>query len=244
LGPRSLAPLAPTEITDASQLHQPIGQARAEQIARGLGLQRSGALTEEQYLKFVSGGGIGGNTDAAKLVDASVRILTNTVGRPLISNVNGVPTPTVLASYGLIVNEDGLLESPANSTAPTRKVNELLIPGGYMGQWMRANGATSTLLMLYRSAYPALAFYGALSQGISGAAQLVPNVSGGARTWVGMSMAPTIWLVNFALIYTLNPDVAAFMPAYWAPIPAPVATAVRQSKSGQVAYSDYASLLG
>jgi hypothetical protein len=239
-----LAPLAPTEITDASQLHQPIGQARAEQIAQGLGLQRSGALTEEQYLEFISGGGVGGKIDAAKLVDASVRILTNTVGRPLISNVNGIPTPTVLASYGLIVNEDGLLESPANASAPTRKVNELLIPGGYMGQWMRANGATSSLLMLYRSAYPALAFYGALSQGISGEAQLVPNTKDGVRTTVGMSMAPTIWLVNFALIYTLNPDLAAFMPAYWAPIPPPIVTALRRSEHGQVDYSAYASLLG
>ncbi len=69
-----------------------------------------------------------------------------------------------------------------------------------MGQWMRANGATSTSLMLYRSAYPELAFYSVLSQGISGAAQLVPNTKGGVSAKVGMSMAPTIWLVNFALI--------------------------------------------
>jgi len=243
LGPSRYAHLAPTELTDATQLHQPIGPARAEEIARELGLRRSGALTEEQYLEFVSGGGVGGKTDAAKLIDASVRILTNTVGRPLISNVNGVPTPTVLASYGLFVNEGGLLESPANSTAPTREVNRLLAPGGYMGQWMRANGATKTLLMLYQSAYPALAFYGFVSQQISGTAQLVTNTKDGVSTKVGMSMAPTIWLVNFALIYTLNPDLAALMPAYWAPIPTPVADAILQSELGQVPYSEYASLL-
>jgi hypothetical protein len=64
------------------------------------------------------------------LVDASIRILTNTTGRPLYSVVNGVVTPSVLASYGLFVNVNGLLESPANTDAPTRKVNAVITPGG------------------------------------------------------------------------------------------------------------------
>ena len=38
-------------------------------------------------------------------------------------------------------------------------------------------------------------------------------------------MAPSIWLVNFALLYILNPSVAASMPAVWAPIPSNVADA-------------------
>ncbi len=58
-----------------------------------------------------------------------------------------------------------------------------------------------------------------------------------------MSMAPSIWLVNFILLYVLNPALAADMPAYWAPIPTTVANAILASPSGQVPYADYASYL-
>ena len=34
-----------------------------------------------------------------------------------------------------------------------------------------------------------------------------------------MSMGPALWLVNFLLLYILNPALAAAMPADWAPIP-------------------------
>ena len=44
-------------------------------------------------------------------------------------------------------------------------------------------------------------------------------------------------------IYILNPEVAAFMPAAWAPIPASVVDAILASPTGQVPYSDYASYL-
>ncbi len=56
-------------------------------------------------------------------------------------------------------------------------------------------------------------------------------------------MAPSIWIVNFALIYVLNPTLAASMPARWTPIPDAVATALHWSPTGQVPYSDYASYL-
>jgi hypothetical protein len=58
-----------------------------------------------------------------------------------------------------------------------------------------------------------------------------------------MSMVPSIWLVNFALLYILNPSVAASMPGAWAPIPSNVADAILASPTGQVPYSDYASNL-
>ena len=58
---------------------------------------------------------------------------------------------------------------------------------------------------------------------------------------MGMSMAPSIWIVNFALIYTLNPGLAAKMPARWTPIPANVAQAIAASSGGQVPYSQYES---
>jgi hypothetical protein len=56
-----------------------------------------------------------------------------------------------------------------------------------------------------------------------------------------MSMAPSIWLVNFALIYTVNPRLAAAMPAAWAPIPPVVARALLASPTGQVPYLRFAA---
>ena len=222
-------------------MNRAIGRRMAAKIARSLRLRRADTFTKKQYLKFVSGRGIGGNAADARLVDASIRILTNTTGRPLYSLVNGVITPSVLASYGLFVNVKGLLESPANADAPTRKVNAVIAPGGYLGRWCWANGAISSLLMLYRSAYTVEAIYGFASQQQSGTAQLVTNTKAGVKKEVGMSMAPAIWLTNFALIYTLNPALAADMPARWAPIPATVAKAILASPTGQVPYSKYAS---
>ena len=58
-----------------------------------------------------------------------------------------------------------------------------------------------------------------------------------------MSMAPALWIVNFALIYTLNPAKAALMPAEWAPIPRRVACAIENSPTGQVPYKRYAKAL-
>jgi hypothetical protein len=95
--------------------------------------------------------------------------------------------------------------------------------------------------MLYRSAFTVEAAYGAASQALSGAAQLTTNTKAGVSTEVGLSMVPALWMVNFTLIYTLNPALAADMPAYWAPIPATVATAILASPTGQVRYSKYES---
>ena len=233
--------LAPTELHGSGQLNRPIGQHVADEIATSLGLSKADAFTHRQFLEFVTGGGIGGNRAAAKLVDESVRVFTNTIGRPLFSNVNGHIEPSVLASYGLFVNTSGLLESPANADAPTRQVNALLVPGGYMATWCRANGAQASLATLYKSAYTSEVLYGNEAQQSSGAAQLATNDKGGVSTEVGMSMAPALWLVNFALIYTLNPALAADMPSKWAPIPSTVAEAILASPTGQVPYSDYAS---
>ena len=44
---------------------------------------------------------------------------------------------------------------------------------------------------------------------------------------------------TWPLIYTLNPALAAYMPAYWAPIPTSVAQAILDSPTGQVPYSDF-----
>ncbi|MFI6433380.1 hypothetical protein [Rhodococcus oryzae] len=233
--------LAPTQMTSPGQLNQSLGQQAADEIAGQIGLNRADALSEQQYRDLTSGGGAGGSLEDAEVINACVQILTNTNGRPVYSNVDGNSTPSVLASYGLYVNPSGLLESPANADAPTRQVNPLLAPGGFVGTWMRNNGATQTLIALYRSAYTVQAVYGFASQQISGAAQLVTNTKGGVSSEVGMSMAPPLWIVNFALLYILNPSLAAAMPAHWAPIPSAVADAVKSSPTGQVPFSDYVS---
>ncbi|MFE5700678.1 hypothetical protein [Rhodococcus koreensis] len=233
--------LAPTQVTSPGQLNAPLGQQVADEIARQIGLDRSDALSEQQYRDLITGGGVGGSSDAAEVIDACARILTNTNGRPLYSDVDGRNTPSVLASYGLYVNPSGLLESPANADAPTRQVNSLIAPGGFVGTWLRNNGATHTLIALYESAYTVQAAFGVAAQQMSGEAQLVTNTKGGVSAEVGMSMAPPLWIVNFALLYVLQPSLAAAMPAYWAPIPAAVADAVRSSPTGQVPFSDYAS---
>jgi len=243
-GPEEYLPFADTELTDAAQLHAPIGLARANEIAAGIGLSPDDALTPQQYRDFVTGQGVGGDPAPAALVDKSVAILTNTIGRPLPSVIDGQATGSVLASYGLFVNETGVLMSPANADAPTRQVNAVIAPGGYLGTWCRDNGCERSIQALYASAYKVEVVAGFLSQQISGEAQLVPNTKNGVDSQVGMSMAPSIWLTNFALLYVLNPEVAAAMPAYWAPIPSNVAEAIVASPNGQVPFCTYASSLG
>lgn len=246
LGTPQYAYVAPTKLDSPDQLNEPIGPRVAEEIARAIGLNRKDAFTENQYEEFIRGGGKGGKKVPAALVDASVKILTNTVGRPLHSNVDGHITPSVLASYGVFVSTDGWLMSPANEAAPTREVNRVIEPGGYMSQWCDDNGAKVSLDMLYHSAYTSEAAYGNSAQTNTDAAQLITNVKDGVSAPVGMSMGPALWIVNFALIWMLNPNLAQYMPARWAPLPPDVATALVAADSdtehpGQVPYSQYAS---
>ena len=120
-------------------------------------------------------------------------------------------------------------------------MNVVLAPGGYLGKWCRQNGAQDSLRMLYESAYTSEVVYGNKSQQASGVDELVPNQKAGRSSTVGMSMAPSIWIVNFVAVYTLNPKLAAYMPARWTPIPADVVQAIKASSTGQVPYSEYES---
>ena len=232
---------APKQAENDAQINSPLGQERADEIASALGLDKSRVFTETQYLQFITGGGVGGDPHWAGLVDESVRIFTNTTGRPLFDD-------SVLASYGLFVDEYGMLMSLANDAAPTKQVNPVLVPvRGYLATWCRANGCVDALRMLYgESAYPGELFFGLLSQQTSAPLQLVPNNKRGQRTTVGMSMAPSIWIVNFMLLYVLNPTVAAQMPGWWTPIPDEVVRALKKTqndpKPGQVPYRRYADL--
>jgi hypothetical protein len=243
-GPAKFEFLAPTQATSPGQINEQLGQQRADAIAEHIGLDKDHTLTEAQFLEFISGGGNKGDKASAALADRSVQIFINTTGNPLRSNVNGVLTETVLASYGLFVNEDGRLMSLANRIAPTRIANRLLVPDGYINTWFLANHAERALLQLYRSAYLVEAVYGNRAQQTSGPWQLVTNIKNGVTTTVGMSMAPALWLTNFALLYTLKPSIAAQMPAYWTPIPEPVAHAIQGTRTGWVPYGYYASYFG
>lgn len=233
---------APTmvESTNTLKINQPIGQEKADELAKAFGLVKDKCFTPIQFFTFITGGGYGGNlTNALMIADATL-ILTNTKPNPIVRNINGNATTIVLGSYGLTVNEAGLLESCAQETSPCRTVNEILVPGGWMETWCKANGATKSLENLYSSAYTTEAVYSALSQNGSGKAQLVSyNLSNSSSVKVGMSMIPPLWIVNFCLIYTLNPELAAFMPAYWTAIPQQVAADLINSPEGQVNYSYY-----
>lgn len=241
--------VAPTEMTDSGQLNRAIGQPLADEIAREIGLKKSDVFTDDQYNEFIAGKGVPGSGDPeeSKLVDQSVAILTNTLHHPLpYRDADGKTGTTVLASYGLFVTTDGYLESPAYETAPTYVVNDVIQPGGYMADWMKANGATKSLTQLYKSAYTSEAAYGNQAQIQSKPNELITNTKGGVSSVVGMSMGPALWVVNFALIYTLKPSLAADMPAEWAPIPAAVVDAFNTKDAagqltGRLSYSSVAS---
>lgn len=242
-GDKKLEKYAPTQVSSKHQLNKPLGEKKADRIARSLGLDKNLCFTEQQYLTFITGQGANGSGDpeSAKLVDESVKLLTNTCGNPLIRIIDGKVTKIFLGSYGLIVNEEGMLESPANTDAPTRQVNVVLKPGGYLSTWCKANNAEASLLMLYKSAYTVQLPYAIVAQQEGGTAQLVPYLECFNTLDTGMSMAPSIWEVNFCLIYVLNPKLAAKMPAYWAPISKKVVKALKKSPNGQVPFSDYSS---
>ena len=192
--------VAPTEIANEGQLNQPLGQPLADEIAREIGLNKSEVLTQAQYRAFITGQSRDGSGSlaSAELVDESVKILTNTIGHPLAyQDENGRVVTSVLASYGLFVTTSGELESPAYETAPTYLVNQVIMPNGYMSNWMKANFARKSLEQLYRSAYTSEVVYGNAAQNQSKPAELITNVKGGVSSVVGMSMGPALWIVEF-----------------------------------------------
>lgn len=262
--------LAPTQAARNAEINMPLGQKAADRLAKKFGFDKSKAFSKKKYAKYMAAKGTPrGVTQAearkaVELTKVSVNYLTNTNANTYTRIINGEKITVNLGSYGLIVTSDGRLESPANPTSPVRQINWVLapevicafpeaspppgIPCGYMGKWMRQNGAKDTLSELYESAYTKEVVYGSRSQGNQDPWGIAPNVKkNGTVTQVGMAMAPSIWIVNFLLIYALSPTKAAKMPAFWEPLPDAVADALvadppaEGMNPGQVPYGDYMS---
>ena len=236
----------PTPIDASSpKLHEGIGRERADELAKIFGIEKRKCLSSMKFLQLISGSGVGGNMTETLILNQATNWFINSKDNPIICNINGVPTPIVLGSYGLMVNEDGKLQSLAQDSSPCRKANELLAPGGYLPTWFKANGAEDSMIMFWASkALRDGVIYGSISQIIAEKnAELVEYKSGASSAYVGMSMIPPIWIVNFIAVYVLDPELAALMPAYWTPIPTPVKEALIASPTGQVNYDDFKQYL-
>lgn len=78
-----------------------------------------------------------------------------------------------------------------------------------------------------------LAIAAVLSAGPLAAQELnVPRSNEPVHQVYSPSVTPAIYLVNFVLLYVANPDIAAYMPAYKAPIPQPVVDCLEQNPTG------------
>lgn len=260
LGPPRYAHLAPPKARFNAQINAPLGQREADRLARKLGYDKRYALSARQLRLMLSGRGKGGNTPKARasgaVIAESIRYLTNTTATQMYRSVDGERSRILLGSYGLIINHAGMLESPANDRSPVRNFNWLLVPEalcrtakvqaqvtpglecGYIPRFMRLNGAADSLRALYASTYPRFLPFGTKAQGGSEPDELLFNSKDGTLTTVGMSMAPAIWLVNFILVYSANPELGANMPAYWTPIPTEVVAALTTSDTGQVPFDE------
>jgi len=108
-----------------------------------------------------------------------------------------------------------------------------------VNQFMLKNGAADSLRALYASAFTSFVPFGPAAQSASEPDELAPNSKDGTPSLVGISMPPPLWLINFVLTYSASPELAANFPAYWTPIPTPVADALISSENGQVLFSDY-----
>ena len=64
------------------------------------------------------------------------------------------------------------------------------------------------------------------------ASRKCPRARGNATEFYGPPISPAIYLVNFLILYMVNPRDAANMPAYKAPIPKAVVDCLEQNPNG------------
>ena len=70
---------------------------------------------------------------------------------------------------------------------------------------------------------------------------MVPQAASGTSAYVepfGVPLAPGVYLANFMIFYFVKPDVAAYMPAYRAPLPQKVYECLYQSPNNSCPYDD------
>ena len=112
-------------------------------------------------------------------------------------------------------------------TAPTYLVNTVIQPGGYMSDWMKANGATKTLTQSTGRLTRRRRRTGTRRRCSPKPDQLITNTKDGVRLGGrdvdGSRTVDCQLRVDDAL---LNPTLAAEMPAKWAPVPSGVVQAI------------------
>lgn len=108
------------------QINQPLGAARAAEMARVLGLDDSMVLSDDEYECVI---GTEPRTPNQEIIFECIGDLTNSIGNA------DVP----LSSYGLDITSDGLLRSNCAPEAPCLEFNALL--AGPLEKIMAACGA-------------------------------------------------------------------------------------------------------
>jgi hypothetical protein len=86
LGRPKYADLSAKKTDELDYISQPIGQKRADKIAKALNFDKKNSLTNQQYLELVLGGE-SGNQDDAVYFGQSVSLFINNIGFPLYSTV-------------------------------------------------------------------------------------------------------------------------------------------------------------
>ena len=125
--------LAPRRYQLPEQINQPLGLARAEEIAHRLGVGPDMILSDEEYRCVI---GTEPRTETQEIIFECVADLTNSIGNAEIP----------LSSYGLDVSPDGLLRSNCAPEAPCLEFNELLT--GPLEQLLAECGAEEKFLAL------------------------------------------------------------------------------------------------
>ena len=66
-------------------------------------------------------------------------------------------------------------------------------------------------------------------------------ITEGGTEYYGLAVSPWLWLINFSLIYFVDPNLAAYMQAHRNPIPEELASALLECT--EVRFDEYKALL-
>lgn len=115
---QQLQNLAPSAYTLTSQINQPLGLARATTMAQALNIQKNMILTPEEYQCMIGSDPLK-RTSAQQTIYQCIYNLTNTEGN------SGHETP--LASYGLNITTNRLVQSVCAPASPCLDFNQLFV---------------------------------------------------------------------------------------------------------------------